>query len=752
MKSKTLIQIMLTVLLLIPFNAFGVPPDSHIGVLYVIHGGMTTNEPQYMFDAAVMQFSFDPNHSVYKFVIWNPANWSMVLDTESTEFTLKYLRLYDYSYDRIGGTDPYQSLSDKQFADMKAELDKMGRLYGIEFEVDWAGFQCADQPDHYPYPRFIYYGPDGPGVGYNCNYCGEDEPDGPWPDCNPERYNVDGPMERLLQKGVSRIIMVDLHVGGVRYSKGYWIYNMAKRVLDEWNNEHGTSIPFDWINDYSSLMKRSYPTEPAGWTASLGYPTKDSHVLLNGSPNPISSDPELATLNVEAIEAGMSSAVSDADTGILIMNHALHGDHNEVFDPKINDTVILNKNIKSQLLDRHPKMNPDNIIGAYWGKKDFNPENGLVEHTREMRGEVYGYAWLYESDKQLPGEEWGYRCWDALEYLKDRGVKHIVISNPQVCTASVLDMVEMPNQIAREIGFKNWATWKTKDYTKYPGVGHPFSDYWGVWAYTDCGEWNLKYVNGTSGFNMGATLTGQTSRATAVIKWLTGDAASGTITLKGVSGTFQDDEFITDDMGGSAQADGSATMTSKPECCYVMGGCDDPLRHYPAPRMTPLNQERSDLDSSLVYDISEYGDLGYDPAQGAPKPNKPVQDQYRGTWAMYTPPSDDPRVGKLLAKHVLNAAMNPMVYMTNGEVEGIGAGESVTFEVHVIGGKPEYTYKWFIKREGRSWLSAGKNSPTLTWTPKNKKGGMYFIRCKVRDAQKHSGEVTWEGFVVSPEE
>ena len=144
----------------------------------------------------------------------------------------------------------------------------------------------------------------------------------------------------------------------------------------------------------------------------------------------------------------------------------------------------------------------------------------------------------------------------------------------------------------------------------------------------------------------------------------------------------------------------------------------------------------------MTYSVSEYGDLGYDPAQGAPKPNKPVQDQYRGTWAMYTPPSDDPRVGKLLAKHVLNAAMNPMVYMTNGEVEGIGAGESVTFKAHVIGGKPEYTYKWFIKKEGNSWLSAGENSPTLTWAPKNKKGGSYSIRCKVRDAQKHSGEIT----------
>jgi hypothetical protein len=370
-----------------------------------------------------------------------------------------------------------------------------------------------------------------------------------------------------------------------------------------------------------------------------------------------------------------------------------------------------------------------------------------------MRGETYGYAWLYESDKQMPGDEWGYRYWDALEYLKRRGVKHIVIGVPQVCTASVLDMVELPNQIGKEVGCKTWSTWGKKDYTDYPEVGHPFADYWGVWANTDCGEWDLTYESGTSEFTMGATLTGQTSGATGVIKWLTGDAASGTLTLKEVSGAFQDGELITDDGGGSAHADGSAAVTSKPECCFVMGGCNDPLRPYPPPRQAPLNESRSDLDPSLVYDISDYGHLGYDPAKGAPKPDRPVQDQYTGTWAMYVPPSDDPRVGKLLARHVINAAINPMVYITNGEIEGIGAGESVTFEAHVIGGTPGYTYTWLLKKKGDSgWKHVGENSSTWTWTPKNNQRGTYSIRCKVKDAQKYTGQVTWEGFAVSPKE
>ena len=156
------------------------------------------------------------------------------------------------------------------------------------------------------------------------------------------------------------------------------------------------------------------------------------------------------------------TAVDSKDTGIILMNHALH-DNNEVFDPKINDTLIINENIKLQLLQKYPDMDPDNIIGAYMGIKELNQENGLIERTREMRGEDLGNAWLYESSKQLPGEEWGYRYWDALAYLKNRGVKHIVIGFPQIVADSVLNLVEFHNQIAKEIGFKNWLYWGSRE-------------------------------------------------------------------------------------------------------------------------------------------------------------------------------------------------------------------------------------------------------------------------------------------------
>ena len=354
----------------------------------------------------------------------------------------------------------------------------------------------------------------------------------------------------------------------------------------------------------------------------------------------------------------------------------------------------------------------------------------------------------------LPGDEWGYRYWDGLEILKNRCVQHIAISFPQVVTDNALNMVERYNQIAgREIGYKNWAKWGTWDYTSYPDVGHPFADYWGIWVNTDCGEWELRYDNGTTEFNTGATLTGQTSGATGVIKWSSVDIDTGILTLKEVEGSFQDDEVIIDDKGGEGLVDGAEIMTSKPECCFEMGGCDDPLRPYPPVRQTPLDQKMSDLDPSLCFDMSEYGLRGYDPALGPPDPEKPVQDQYTGTWEMYRPPNDDKRVGQLLAKHVLNAALNPMVYITNAEVaEGIKVGESITFEAHVMGGKPGYTYRWFTKKEGDAdWSTIGKDRSTLMWNPASGEEGTYTIRCTVIDVRNRSGEVTWEGFVISEE-
>lgn len=69
----------------------------------------------------------------------------------------------------------------------------------------------------------------------------------------------------------------------------------------------------------------------------------------------------------------------------------------------------------------------------------------------------------------------------------------------------------------------------------------------------------LDYDAQTATFNVGATLTGGTSGATAVIVSDRDDGATGTLSLKSVTGTFQDNETITDDGGtpGSATSNGT---------------------------------------------------------------------------------------------------------------------------------------------------------------------------------------------------
>lgn len=66
----------------------------------------------------------------------------------------------------------------------------------------------------------------------------------------------------------------------------------------------------------------------------------------------------------------------------------------------------------------------------------------------------------------------------------------------------------------------------------------------------------LNYDAETGDFTEGLTLTGGTSAATGTIVKVIDDGTTGTLWLAGVTGTFQDNETITDSATGSADADG----------------------------------------------------------------------------------------------------------------------------------------------------------------------------------------------------
>jgi len=75
----------------------------------------------------------------------------------------------------------------------------------------------------------------------------------------------------------------------------------------------------------------------------------------------------------------------------------------------------------------------------------------------------------------------------------------------------------------------------------------------------------------TSAFAIGETLTGGTSSATATIQGIKKTSATaGTLYLSGVTGTFQDNETITDGATGSATADG--TLTADASTVTMSGG------------------------------------------------------------------------------------------------------------------------------------------------------------------------------------
>ena len=553
-----------------------------VGVLYVSHGGNETYGEKQVWESTVQIFSYDKNSPVYQRILWNPEYWPQFYGFGNAT---KEIGKYSFEYERIGGVDPYP----KSKAELTQHLVELMNAYENKYEMDfivdkmsWLSPEIVELAN----PRRLYY----PGTedGSILAYCGKG--DDSWLGCNPDRYDIDGPIERLLKIGVERFIMVDLTTAGARFSKTFDVYTVAKQVIDKHNQATGENVVIEWVNDPDNLMVKSYPQDASGWTRSKGKPEINPIIAISDFPNPVIEDLRLAKFQMEGIASQFIENVSLKDTGVLMINHGIrNGD--EPFDPKINDTLTLNKNIKNLLLQNFPELKTQNILGGWFGEMVINqrvkpspPAFTQMERTREMRGENLGYIILHDSDGEVPAGELGYRYWEALDQLRENKVKHIVIVFPQIMENSVLNLVEVPNQIAKEIGYKNWLHFDTLDFDTYPEYGHPFADYWGIWVSTSCA--------------------------------------------------------IPSDTNQSEQ------------CCLTMGGCSSG-QSYPPPRQAKLNERRNDLDPSLAYDVSEFGHLGYRSELGAPNLNQPVQNQYSGTWSMWKVTEDHHALAKFLADKVV---------------------------------------------------------------------------------------------------
>jgi hypothetical protein len=92
-----------------------------------------------------------------------------------------------------------------------------------------------------------------------------------------------------------------------------------------------------------------------------------------------------------------------------------------------------------------------------------------------------------------------------------------------------------------------------------------------------------------------------------------------------------------------------------------------------------------------------------------------------------------------------------MVYITNGDTVSIDAGESVTWEAHLVTGTPSYTYEWATNKNDTGWsIVSGETGATWIWIPGSGDEGVYDVRCKVTDSSTCTdpGEVIWEEFAV----
>lgn len=593
MSIKFLFCLMITCALT-PMAQPSLAADRKVGILFVVHGGSGDTSIKSLWDSAMQIFSYDPHAAIYQRVIWNEEAWPTVAsfgDGQSYSNIASQLDKYEFEDDRVGH-DPNAQRTEKQLADLTSALRAREDELGVTFTVDraqWIG--AGEQTRFLPDPRRMYE-PQVEG-GSRLTYCGSAADRGPWKGCDPQRYNVDGPAERLLAQGVDEIIMIDMTTAAVRFWKTYDVVRVTRDVVARHEAATGADIPVTWVNDPTDLLRESFPIEPENWTRSLGPPVKDSDVPLEGRLNPVTEDPAFAALYIKGIEERMNSAIADSDTAVMFINHSIRN-WNETYDPKVNDTVVLNDLLKAEILRTHPDIDPDNIIGTWMGLRVENPSikvggriRSNMERSREMRAENLGHRWLYQTDKVPPSGYQKYFYWDGLEYLKDRGVKHIVVVFTQVVIDSVLTLVEVPNQIGKEIGTKTWLYDKEGDFHRYPNHGNPFADYWGRQAETMC-----------------------------------------------------------------RSVDGPADAARTEPCCFAMGGCGT-TQPYPPLRQTPMDQVMQDTDPHLVHDLSAYGLLGYDSVEGAPSEDGPVQNQYSGTWSIWDPINGDPRLGSFMAGHVV---------------------------------------------------------------------------------------------------
>lgn len=118
------------------------------------------------------------------------------------------------------------------------------------------------------------------------------------------------------------------------------------------------------LQKLGSDMNVEFLTDIVQW---IGTQEQTVRVPLAGRTNPVILDPLLAEMAVDGIARSFNPKVPLRDTAVLFINHATR-DGNETYDPKIDDTLVLDALIQQELLRRYPQIRAENVLGSWPGR------------------------------------------------------------------------------------------------------------------------------------------------------------------------------------------------------------------------------------------------------------------------------------------------------------------------------------------------------------------------------------------------
>ena len=173
-----------------------------------------------------------------------------------------------------------------------------------------------------------------------------------------------------------------------------------------------------------------------------------------------------------------------------------------------------------------------------------------------------------------------------------------------------------PTLIQEQIGAKDLSSVRSSQYKRYAfsvAAGSAFTDNFadvGADLQTKCGI-KLPYDGGTAAFNVGSILTGADSLTTGTIVRIDDSVEEGIVELVHVSGSFQNDEVISDDgsVPGAAVVNGTVSLIVDYRVPALSGFIvsSDPIQI----KFNSLNEETIEFDTSVMTNIWTFtrGDL-----------------------------------------------------------------------------------------------------------------------------------------------